>query len=792
MHNRHSTNLCSLRLDPGWPRMLTLVVGLLLLSAAACAQTAPDRQPRVVRDGRPMLLQDGQPVTSIYCDRNYRPNWHKRNQAFARIGVDTFELTLRGDQQSDFYTTAFWLGEGQYNDNESSRDDENALLDQARHILEVNPDAHFIIDFFTKPPIAFAKANPEQMQTGEDGKRYRSGSFASQRWIDGQAEMIRRLVNHIDNSEIADRVVGYTIIAQDEGGTLLAVGNELFDQSQVMQDRFAEYLREKYGNDAALREAWHDDEASLDAANVPTMKRYRADREQWLSFTTREQTQRYRDYFFLQRDLLHNRLGRFAQVIHDTADRPVVVTLDALKQPMAGWLIADAFDAAGRGGDQPDYLLAAGSFDVARTLDLPQIDGLMTPADYTARSMGYGFWTEGLSGSLVIRGKLAMPEDDSRTWIKNRFDHEQGAFRNPAEARVGLRRNLAAAATRGQLPHWANVSIGYFDSPEMMKIMEPLIPLREKLFTAPLGHTRDAIAVILDDTSHLYTDFTSGFLQLAVVQQRISELAQIGLPSRVYLLSDLEREDMPRYKAYLFPNLLKLNEQRIELIREKVLRDGQLAIFGPATGITDGQTLTAEPASELLGMKLNLVKKKLARRVMVHAGAHPAVEHVPAPLAYGDSYPYGPLLVPPLELPDGVEELGKGNFYWRNNSAGLVLRETGQGAAGNGTPGARDADDAAVVFSAAAPIPASVLRSLALYAGVNPWSELGDVVHTDGRLLSVHSVRPGERTITLPQRSNVSDYETGEPIARDAREFEITLDSPGIELMEITPSEGSE
>ena len=86
--------------------------------------------------------------------------------------------------------------------------------------------------------------------------------------------------------------------------------------------------------------------------------------------------------------------------------------------------------------------------------------------------------------------------------------------------------------------------------------------------------------------------------------------------------------------------------------------------------------------------------------------------------------------------------------------------------------------DYAVVFSMAVAIPASVLRSLALYAGCNPWSNLGDVVAANANLVAVHSIRPGKRTIHLPAAMTVTDAATGGSIAERASSFPAELAAP--------------
>ncbi|MBI2437808.1 MAG: beta-galactosidase [Lentisphaerae bacterium] len=725
-----------------------------------------------VKDARPLLMANERALTTSYCDRfPGGERLHIRNQRFAKLGVDLFQLMLRGDYP-DFYTSPFWTDEGEYGD-ETARAYHASLDNQALEILKVNSNAVFAVAFWTAPPQKWVARYPDHMQQGANSKQYRAASYASDLWLEGQMEFTRRVVKFVASRSWGNRAIGYVVIPHTEGLTEASVHGDAFDQSPVMRAAYQQYVRKKYQTGAALQAAWHDAHAALETVRAPTLAEWNRDRAQWLNWTAPSQTQRYLDYFALQRDLLGRFVARITGTIKEAALRSVFVTVDAFKQPLSGWLIRDAFEARGDGSEFPDVLLASGSYDVGLFLDIPALDGLMTPADYTARSVGWGFEPEGIADSLVLRGKTMMLEDDARSWISDDFKLEQGAWRNSQEGRAGLLRNFALAASRGFFPHWANVGGGYFDDDAVMQLIAEVVPLRQQMMQAPLPPTEHAIAMIIDDESSLDTDFTSGFQQLAVIQQRAHCLALTGIPYRIYLLSDLAHDDFPPFRAYLFPNLFRVTPARIRLLREKVLRDGRIAIFGPATGVSDGEKLSSLPATELLGFPLDFVEKKAARRVLVQVGAHPALRDVPHPCVYGDSYSYGPILQPAYDLADsGAVELGRASVYWRANSAGVVLREFGQGVKGRGQ------DDYAVVFSMAIPIPAAVLRSLAIYGGCNPWSDLGDVVFASGNFLAVHGVKPGVRTLHLPQPMKVVDLVTGKVVGQKARTVAIKLAAP--------------
>lgn len=61
----------------------------------------------------------------------------------------------------------------------------------------------------------------------------------------------------------------------------------------------------------------------------------------------------------------------------------------------------------------------------------------------------------------------------------------------------------------------------------------------------------------------------------------------------------------------------------MEGLRKTVLRDGNIAIFGPATGITVGKRLRADLASEFLCIPLELRRQESPRLVTVDCFDHP-------------------------------------------------------------------------------------------------------------------------------------------------------------------------
>jgi hypothetical protein len=132
---------------------------------------------------------------------------------------------------------------------------------------------------------------------------------------------------------------------------------------------------------------------------------------------------------------------------------------------------------------------------------------------------------------------------------------------------AGLMRNEAMALSRNFFSYWCNVGSAYFDDTKIQKSIASLVPVLDGAPNQPHRETRDAIAFVVDDTSPMYEDLTSGFQSIAVIWQRIMGLASSGVPYRVVLLSDLELDTFLKYKVYLFPNLFCVNDKVMALLK---------------------------------------------------------------------------------------------------------------------------------------------------------------------------------------------------------------------------------
>ncbi|MHB9134458.1 MAG: hypothetical protein ACYDBB_25580 [Armatimonadota bacterium] len=732
------------------------------------------------RHGRPVIIFNGEPIShAIASDpvvyikplAHSTPGlWLERNRYFRDSGVHNYSVQPVHWVNGNFSDSRFWTGDGVYPIPDPN--DEPFCLDkQAQALIDMDPDARFFMRFGDLVPKTWYDANPEHTQqnySGEPRMFFSSQiSLASEKGLQDLCRYFRHLVTYCENQPWADRIFAYTYLPHGEGIPNLNVSGMVFDVCGAMQQAFRKYVREQYADETALQAAWGDPEITFDTVRVPIDPEWRealTGVEHWIEG---DQLRRFRDYFHLQRELfLHWYRTIIREVRTALTDREMIFGIDMCKQHQLGWQHNLFFGGYGPSADYLEMFNAGGSIDVGELLDEPGLDMLLTPGDYTARNVGYGWEPEGIADSLMIRGKAIFIENDSRTFCTT--GNEQGcmgAFRTIEEVRAGFLRNTAWLLTRGGFDEWGLGGGGYFDHPLVQEHgIQPCTRLLDAAPNWPHRETEHAVAMIIDDTSPWYEDGTSGYQNLACFWQRVIGLAHCGIPYRIYLFSDLLKENMPDYRCYLFLNLFKMDEERMDLLRRKVFRDGRMAIFGPASGITDGDKLGAEWATRLLGVEMELVRKHAPRRVIVQ-GPHPIAQALPASTIYGDSQPYGPILIPAENAVEtaGAESLGWATTFWGINRPGLLVKDHGTHK---------------IAWSVAVPLPANLLRELARYGGCNVWCEEDDVILASDSIAAVHSVKAGSRTLHFPTPRTVWNLLTGEKLGDGLREITVHITPP--------------
>ena len=704
--------------------------------------------------GKPVLAENGIPRGFVgFCPGDAFGNTGKEDvDRFLAAGVRDFLLWVGRDEEArDFSTTPFWtgvdtLGEPIF----QSPDRFHSLPERALYIIERCPEARFVVRFYAHAPKAWREAHPEELVLDEDGKSLPEASLGSQVFAEAVRKFMVHTIRWIEAQQWASRVAGYISLMDFEGTTLNAIEGKLFDYSEPMQKAFRAHAPHREG--------------------VPPAAPNR-DNQRYPHWLDPGDSGWEREYFLFVTQLFHSRCRLFLDSAREALNgRKVLLGMDALKQGMQGWICEPFFAGKKPRPHHSHILLASGSLHADELLQEQDLSVLNTPYDYVFRHMGGAPEPEGLADSCVLRGKLFLGEDDSRSFAASE-NQSYGYFRNIREAQAGIWRNVASAMTRGHDRYWMDVTGfpsprgGYFrDEGIMHVIRDAAAVMRDGL---EWDHADiPGIAMIIDDAAALHENFSSDFQKLAVHWQRLVGLAQAGVPYRVYLWEDLLLPNFPDHRVFYFPNLFQVTEEKWRTLQERVLGCGRVVCWGPGTGITDGNRLSTEGATRVTGMEMVLLKENYSRRVLATTGNHPITASWAGGSVYGDSTCYGPILLPTGDQP-GTTEQGTVLTSRGVNFPGLAIREM-SGPLGPWTS----------LFTAAVPMPAELFRGMARHAGAHVYSSGGDVILASRNLLAIHAVRSGSREIRLPEKRSVWDLIGQRLIAEDTDTITLEINPP--------------
>jgi len=755
-----------------------LILAMLTLSGACHAAAADDAGGATVRmyKGKPTIFVDGEPIPfAAYSPPGRMPVALENTRRFFQHDMAVYFINVpRGkppEGSKEWNPSPFW--DGNRIETRYIRELTTPSMDeQAKFILDNAPNAKFIIRFGPGEPWSWHELHPDEMFRTETGKIIKTPSLASEQYRKDSARLIEAVIRLTEQHEWSDHVIGYWTGHRVEGSHEPVIHGWMFDHSPVMLERWRQFLREKYEIDAALRQAWNDPDVTLKTVTVPTdpLRKSTPEVSASLYWQPASKNQPLRDYYQLTTQLYHELFIAQAAAHHRATDRNRIFLIDALKQPMLGWENVSFFDPnTSRPLAYHGMQSGSGNLHAAELLELDSFDGLITPHDYQARHIGGVYQPEGIVQSVLLRGKVFVSEMDTRSYTA-RWDRIANA-RNDKEFAAITWRNYAATWAGGYYSYWMDVFEDWFASEGIHEIIGRQVEVLRDAADWP-HETMPGIAVIIDDASVYETNGDATFLNEAIMWELKMGLARCGVPFRIYLLEDLAIDNFPEHRVFYFPNLFKVTDQRLALLREKVFRNGHVVLWGPGSGISNGKTIDKAHATRLTGFEFEQINSNAMRRVLI-AGDHPIIEDVPEGTFIGGRLAYGPVL-----MPRSGQELGR---LWSKrgiNAPGIVAARRGEGD-----------EQWTSVFTTAVGLPASFWRGLAAHAGAHVYTQNNDVIMASRHVVALHTVHSGDKVIDLPEPARVVDVITGEQVAERTERIEVNLEAPATVVYRIDPLE---
>lgn len=720
----------------------TFIVTLLLLGSCDASSVGPPpyvfveqgvRTARIEqRSGMPVLLINDQPVPPLYFFFNYLTDrlqyLQPQVQMAATAGVHVLSMPLWG-----------WTWEGQEPPDFSWADREIGQY------LAADPKAVLILRMIMYPPDGWEPSPP---LTADDDSLFLDGSRqrispASEAYHQGFVRSLMAVVRRYEASPYSTHILAYVVAAHEGGEWFSAYREKGLDYSPVNQLAFRGWLASKYQTDTALSQGWGRP-ATLAEATIPIPEPGRFPVHStpaaavMQAFYLLPQEQDWVDYSQYIADLMSSRILDAARAVKLATDgKKLTLVFHGYIYSLCGSM--------------------TGHLRLDRLLNSPDVDMIGSPISYLPVEERLGGGAGGSSGpqdSVALSGKMWFDEDDLRTWLAaanplpdigfnglptTSFDETEGV----------LQRNLASALAHRGATYWMDLnSVGAFEDSGLWSIMENHgLPAFDELYSQPSPY-RPQVALITDAASVAYekSDWDLFYQARPVLR---NALAKTGAQVGHYTLADFVSGKLPACRVYVFANAWYLTDDEIAMIRQRLDREGATAIWQYAAGFLGPSGRSVQRMENLTGIRVRIADGlDITNGVGALQGAR---------WGWGGSIPSSPRFI---VSDDSAEPLGR---YWADDEISAAQKRVGHWHS---------------VYLGSIGWNSDVLRRLLEGLGVQLWGNAGDTVHTDGRLLVIHSGSAGTRSIKLPASVEARSM-TGELLARPPQRLTVSFSRPG-------------
>lgn len=551
-------------------------------------------------DGVPQLLVNGKAaVLSTMRGRTAFPRDSLQIGTFKQIGTDIDFLDYN---VGSYNPERGWKGPWNLNSlpfrtgpNEYNPDSLDVSL---WRMLRVDPDANIVIYVHLDDYPEWPEEHPDQVVRNEQGnavlanshvvgidigqenkdRRIRKPwSFFSEDFKEYCAESLRAVIHHIEQSIPGRSVVGYYL-----GG---GIDNQLYmwefpkrdkdarlwaDYSAPAKEAFRKWAKIKYGTLDTVNRAWKTSYDDFSEIEPPSSEKMTGDKDLFYDPVTEQQMV---DFAAFMNEGRARFVEYLAKVCKETSNRPIIVGASA------GALIGARSD-----NNANRFLLQS-----------PWLDYLCSQATYEQRfppNIG-GF--NALLASYPINGKIFLADNDQPTFLSPSYHHSSAGYRDGMtmdDVRSMWRRELGRLWTQNGSSHYH--LLGYpwlYEDPQIKQELKTLLRKESELAGVWHENSTNELAVIYQEEAKNYCNtYHLSYLWTRVMW---GELNASGAVYRDYELHDLLNGKVPSHRAYLFVNLVKIDQEVAAKLKE-LQCNGNTLIFMQGVGYDSSDKLRQE------------------------------------------------------------------------------------------------------------------------------------------------------------------------------------------------------
>lgn len=636
---------------------------------------------------------------------------------------------------------------------------------QIMEVLKFYPEAYLLLPLDCR--INYATTRPEDAVLLSDGQKLMY-SNSSERWLAAAIDGGTRIIEHLRKSPYAGHIMGVCITTGAGGETMhwgytanpgntpreqLALG----DFSPPAQQRFREFLKQRYGSDVEkLRAAWRRPAVTFDQATVEIEELRKAE---MMNFRNPANSRMAMDYWDFHSDASAAAVGRIAAAFKQASGDQWLIGAWGFYSLAIYPAIASRY---------PGALQQIAGMSLDKVLAEPAIDFLACIQSYSAVRGKMPLMTSMPTASMRRNGKLFIEEFDVRTFfvdLNHVADHHTTSRFETVNV---MRRDFGESLVRGDNSWFCGFasgyagrrSLGWFAEDSLIDNLNRFVRIG-KAVSAVDNRSAAEIALFVNNRDIATLDVMTGAGVLYNTQHNTvyNELEKLGVPFDCYLLSDFSEATLKPYKMVVMLNAFFMDSARRREIREVLEKQGKTVLWLFAPGYADPETgLDGAHIAELTGIGVDVL---------------PELRENPAIAVAADGFQSHTMQ--PIKQPHAVGALAVGPIFVVNDPAAKVLgvhQSDRKPALAFKAVGTLNSYYCALPFADEA-----LLRDICHRAGVYFYTDVPLFLNANRSLLTIHAPQRIDTTLRLPRRATVLDLYANRLVATEAAEFPLKLEA---------------
>lgn len=699
-------------------------------------------------NGSLKITSDGRPVQMLFrsCSATTLPG-APVERMMRENGIETFMVDI------DFHS----------NLSEVENHAFKMFKTRADNILKSVPDAKFIVrvwmmkigdDFIEKHPASLLAGPNGETKCDDLFKRYGKYYYPNMLgdWKRWNGQYLRSFLELLGNSEYASKTMGCYIGAMNTGEWWYYKPTPfVWDYSETRKKAFSNFLKLKYGNNLK----------NLSGLALPGYS------ERNLTELPSPEERNKRSVTPCSKVSDYNQLMNLPITEAAIFFGKIIKTMSGNRM-LAGFEIHAGIEC----------FPINGTVFISQLLESEYVDFLGGPAEYPHRGPGNSPWFRLADGSLKKHGKLWFNEGDYR--FHSAYGTKTGVLGestlSPEETINVMRREFARMIIKNYYTYLMDFQWYWFFDRKLFKELGRLEAIQR--FTEKSGIKRNPqIALVTDQESQLYSNYYANPSHMIRIFND-----KLGCDSEYFELGDfLETKNKENFKMIIFLNARALSDrERTEI--EKLKTNNRVIVWMHDPGMINLSRMNSnisEDLKKLTGIEVKAEDKDLKEKILIDKNEYLKVIKNNRRLSFAYEGPENNVIQARMNkevcIPDCSEGSYVGNVLKDVECTDRNAVKLGSDSSGKCRFAMKKFPSWTSVYIASCLIDPVIIKDFAELAGCHIYMKSDDILFASEKILAVHAVTSGKKTISLPVKSGVYEVFDRQIISENTDVFDITM-----------------